>query len=73
VSRLRARYIDERRCPGCNLFCRRIGTGGTCPHCDELVAQTELEPEKTPMSITCPCTAGGRHRADPMATGEQIS
>ncbi len=29
------RYVHERRCPDCNLFCRRVGTGGTCPHGDE--------------------------------------
>jgi len=27
------RYLDERRCPDCNLFTRRIGPGGSCPHC----------------------------------------
>jgi hypothetical protein len=26
------RDLDERRCPDCNLFCRRIDTGGHCPH-----------------------------------------
>ena len=36
------RYLDERRCPDCNLFTRRIGPGGPCPHCDEPVAQTDL-------------------------------
>ncbi|HZW44895.1 MAG TPA: hypothetical protein VFF32_10955 [Dermatophilaceae bacterium] len=36
------RYLDERRCPDCNLFTRRIGPGGSCPHCDEPVAQTDL-------------------------------
>ncbi|HEX7538418.1 MAG TPA: hypothetical protein VF391_15620 [Dermatophilaceae bacterium] len=36
------RYVDERRCPDCNLFTRRIGPGGSCPHCDEPVAQTDL-------------------------------
>ena len=36
------RYLDERRCPDCNLFCRRIDHGGACPHCDELVALEEL-------------------------------
>jgi hypothetical protein len=25
------RYLDERRCPDCNLFTRRIGSGGSCP------------------------------------------
>jgi hypothetical protein len=32
------RYLNQRRCPDCNLSCRRIDTGGTCPHCDEPVA-----------------------------------
>src|ERR1035437_1529806 len=36
------RYLDERRCPDCNLFTRRIGPGGSCPHCDEPVAQADL-------------------------------
>ncbi|MGH3570058.1 MAG: hypothetical protein ACRDRH_29410 [Pseudonocardia sp.] len=45
------RYVDERRCPDCNLFCRRIGTGGTCPHCDEPITLTDLE-EETTMPIT---------------------
>ena len=36
------RYLDERRCPDCNLFCRRLDHGGTCPHCDEPVALKEL-------------------------------
>lgn len=37
-----ARYLDQRRCPECNLFCRRIGLGGPCPHCDEPVAAADL-------------------------------
>jgi len=32
----------ERRCPDCNLFCRRLGSGGRCPHCDEIVAVSDL-------------------------------
>ena len=32
----------ERRCPDCNLFTRRLGHGGLCPHCDELVTLTDL-------------------------------
>ena len=38
------RYLDTRRCPDCNLFCRRVGPGGPCPHCDEPVAHTDLRP-----------------------------
>ena len=41
------RYLDERRCPDCQLFCRRVGTGGPCPHCDEPVAITDLTEETT--------------------------
>ncbi len=32
----------ERRCPDCNLFTRRLGHGGRCPHCDEPVTLDEL-------------------------------
>ncbi len=32
----------ERRCPDCNLFTRRLGRGGRCPHCDEPVTLDEL-------------------------------
>ncbi len=45
------RYLDERRCPDCQLFCRRVGTGGLCPHCDEPVAVTDLT-EEAPMPPT---------------------
>jgi len=32
----------QRRCPDCNLFTRRLGRGGRCLHCDELVTLNEL-------------------------------
>jgi len=32
----------ERRCPDCNLFARRLGPGGCCPHCDEPVTLDDL-------------------------------
>lgn len=35
-------YLDERRCPDCGLFNRRIDARGLCPHCDEPVALVEL-------------------------------
>lgn len=37
-----ARYLGTRRCPECNRFCRALGPGGTCPHCDEPVLITDL-------------------------------
>jgi hypothetical protein len=36
------RYLGQQWCPDCNRPCRRIGTGGNCPHCDEPVALTDL-------------------------------
>jgi hypothetical protein len=36
------RYLGEQRCPECQQFCRRIGPGGPCPHCDEPVALADL-------------------------------
>jgi ssDNA-binding Zn-finger/Zn-ribbon topoisomerase 1 len=37
-----ARFLGEQRCPDCNVFCRRVGPGGPCPHCDEPVALSDL-------------------------------
>jgi hypothetical protein len=37
-----ARYLGEQRCPECQRFCRRVGPGGSCPHCDEPVAVADL-------------------------------
>ena len=36
------RLLGEQRCPECQQFCRRIGPGGRCPHCDEPVALADL-------------------------------
>ncbi len=35
--------LVERRCPDCNVFARRLGAGGRCPSCDEIVLASELE------------------------------
>jgi hypothetical protein len=32
----------ERRCPDCHLFTRRLGSGGPCPSCDELITTGEI-------------------------------
>jgi len=32
----------ERRCEECNLFCSKVGPGGECPACSELIATAEL-------------------------------
>ena len=37
--------LAERRCPDCNVFCRRLGPGGRCPGCGDVVLVAELEGE----------------------------
>lgn len=34
--------LGEQRCPDCQIFMRRIGWGGNCPHCCEPVSIDEL-------------------------------
>jgi predicted RNA-binding Zn-ribbon protein involved in translation (DUF1610 family) len=36
------RQAGIRRCEDCNLFMRRLGPGGSCPHCDEPVLISDL-------------------------------
>lgn len=36
------RYLAEQWCPDCNRPCRRVGTGGLCPSCEEPVTIDEL-------------------------------
>lgn len=41
------RYLGEQWCPDCNRPCRRLGTGGNCPHCDEPVTFQDLTADTT--------------------------
>ena len=42
-----ARYLGEQRCEDCNCWCRRLGPGGPCPHCDDLVVLSDfLSPDQ---------------------------
>ncbi len=36
------RFLGERRCENCNLWCRKLGLGGVCVHCEDIVLVTEL-------------------------------
>jgi hypothetical protein len=36
------RYLGEQRCPDCQVFCRRVGPGALCPHCEGPVALVDL-------------------------------
>jgi hypothetical protein len=37
-----ARYLGEQRCAECGTFCRKLGPGAPCPHCDEPVLLADL-------------------------------
>ncbi len=37
-----SRYLSEQWCPDCARPCRRLGTGGTCPSCQEMITIAEL-------------------------------
>ena len=39
------RYLGEQRCTDCNVFCRRLGAGGECPHCGDPVTITDITPK----------------------------
>jgi predicted RNA-binding Zn-ribbon protein involved in translation (DUF1610 family) len=41
------RLLGQQRCEACNTFARRIGIGGSCPHCYEPVAIKDLIDETT--------------------------
>jgi hypothetical protein len=36
------RFVGERRCSSCRLFCRSLGLGGHCPECDHPVLLSDL-------------------------------
>ncbi len=36
------RALGEQYCEDCRTFMRRVGPGGPCPHCDELVALQDI-------------------------------
>jgi hypothetical protein len=48
------RFIGERRCDACGLFCRALGLGGLCTECDTPILLDDLLGEGV-----------GRHRLNP--------
>ena len=51
------RYLGTQRCDDCNTWCRRLGPGGPCPHCDDIVAVQDL-------------VADNQYSAPPLQTGK---
>src|SRR5947209_19260346 len=41
-ARCDQRYLGERRCSSCQLYCRALGLGGQCDDCDDIMLLTEL-------------------------------
>ncbi len=37
-----ARYLAEQWCPDCARPCQRLGAGGPCPCCEEMITVAEL-------------------------------
>ena len=37
-----ARAIGDQRCPDCSRFMRRLGIGGACPGCEQVITVAEL-------------------------------
>jgi hypothetical protein len=35
-------YLGDQRCPDCRIFCRKVGPGAPCPHCDEPILLADL-------------------------------
>jgi hypothetical protein len=57
-----ARFLGQQRCDECQQFCRRVGPGGLCPHCDEPVAVGDLLPEVGEASSPSSLAAKRRQR-----------
>jgi hypothetical protein len=36
------RYLSEQQCPDCSRPCQRLGAGGICPCCEEMITVEEL-------------------------------
>jgi len=39
------RYLGDQWCPDCSRPCRRLGAGGNCPCCEEVITVEELTEE----------------------------
>jgi hypothetical protein len=40
--RCEERYVGERRCSACQLYCKALGLGGQCEECDHIMLLAEL-------------------------------
>lgn len=41
-GRCETRFLGDQRCSDCHRFCRRLGPGGYCPGCSDIVTVDEL-------------------------------
>lgn len=52
-----ARFVGTQRCDECNLWCRRLGPGALCPHCEEPVALGDIV---SPAQMAAPRRKGAK-------------
>lgn len=59
-----ARYLGTQRCEDCNRWCRRLGPGGPCPHCDDLVVLADfLRPDQLAGALPASSTPRSKERS----------
>ena len=44
------RFVGQRRCADCGVFCRALGLGGACPDCDAIIVLRDLIASEVPPS-----------------------
>jgi hypothetical protein len=54
------RYLGEQWCPDCSTPCQRLGAGGICPGCEEMITIEELT-EDTAASSPLPVASTSIH------------
>jgi hypothetical protein len=54
------RYLAEQWCPDCSTPCQRLGAGGKCPCCEEMITIEELT-EDTAVSSPLPVASTPIH------------
>jgi hypothetical protein len=55
------RYLAEQWCRDCSRPCRRLGAGGSCPNCDDLITTEELTGETPARAEHLPAITGSIH------------
>lgn len=55
------RYLAEQWCPDCSRPCRRLGAGGCCPNCEDVITIEELTDQGSDTNEHLPRTTSPTH------------